>query len=321
MSLRVAFAGTPEFARVALQALAGAGFEIVLVLSQPDRPAGRGLKLQASPVKQFALEHGLPLAQPRSLRLDGRFADDARAAQQALADAAADMLVVAAYGLILPAWVLAVPRLGALNIHGSLLPRWRGAAPIHRAVEAGDASTGITIMQMDEGLDTGAMLLRVAVPIGPDDTTGLLHDRLAALGGRLIVQALQLAERRELQPEPQPAEGVTYAHKIDKAESAIDWRLPAAVIERRVRAFDPFPSASFTLGDQPVKLWRAAVREGQGAPGSVLEAGAGHLVVACGEGALELLEVQAAGGRRKAANQFLQGRPVAAGFVVGGPAA
>ena len=321
MSLRVAFAGTPEFARVALQALAEAGFDLVLVLSQPDRPAGRGMKLQASPVKQFALEHGWPLAQPRSLRLDGKFGDDARAAHRSLADAAPDVLVVAAYGLILPAWVLAVPRLGALNIHGSLLPRWRGAAPIHRAVEAGDASTGITIMQMDEGLDTGAMLLREAVPIGPDDTTGRLHDRLAVLGGRLIVQALQLAERGELRPEPQPAEGVTYAHKIDKAEAVIDWRLPAAVIERRVRAFDPFPGASFSLGEQPMKLWRAAIRPGHGAAGTVLEAGAGRLVVACGDGALELLEVQAAGGRRKAANQFLQGRPVAAGFVVGGPAA
>ena len=321
MTLRVAFAGTPEFARSALQALTEAGFEVVLVLSQPDRPAGRGQRLQPSPVKQFALERGLPLAQPRSLRLDGKFGEDARAAQQALQLAAADVLVVAAYGLILPAWVLTVPRLGCLNIHGSLLPRWRGAAPIHRAVEAGDAVTGITIMQMDEGLDTGAMLLREAVPIGPDDTTGRLHDRLAVLGGRLIVQALQAAERGDLRPEPQPAAGVSYAHKIDKAEAAIDWRLPAALIERRVRAFDPFPGASFSLGDQLVKLWRAAVRESDGTPGSVLEAGAGHLVVACGEGALELLEMQAAGGRRQAASQFLQGHPVAAGGVLGSRAA
>jgi methionyl-tRNA formyltransferase len=307
--MRVAFAGTPEFARVALAAIHGAGHSVPLVLTQPDRPAGRGMKLQASAVKQFAVQHGLPLAQPRSLRLDGRFADDAAAAQSALQGAAPDVLVVAAYGLILPAWVLALPRLGCLNIHGSLLPRWRGAAPIHRAIEAGDGETGITIMQMDAGLDTGAMLLRRAETIRPDDTTGRLHDRLAALGAELVLHTLADAEAGHLQPVDQPAQGVTYAHKIDKAESLVDWTQHATQIERRLRAFDPFPGASMLWDGQPLKLWRAAVcPDLSGAPGQRLDVGPGRLVVACGQGALELLEVQAAGGRRQPVRDFLQRR-------------
>ncbi|HEX6361399.1 MAG TPA: methionyl-tRNA formyltransferase, partial [Albitalea sp.] len=264
--MRVAFAGTPDFAQAALARLHGAGHAIPLVLTQPDRPAGRGMKLQASPVKAFAVAHGIPVAQPRSLRLDGKYPEDARAAREALVAARPDVLVVAAYGLILPTWVLELPPLGALNIHASLLPRWRGAAPIHRAIEAGDAYTGITIMQMDAGLDTGDMLLAEAETIAPDDTTGTLHDRLAALGGRLVVEALERAQAGTLARTPQPAEGVTYAHKIDKAEAAIDWRQPAAAIERRVRAFDPVPGASTLVDGETVKVWRAHAATGTGAP-------------------------------------------------------
>jgi methionyl-tRNA formyltransferase len=302
--MKVAFAGTPEFARAALEAIHRAGFEVPLVLTQPDRPAGRGMKLQASPVKQFALAHGLPVAQPRSLRLDGKHPDDAAAARAALAAAAPEVMVVAAYGLILPAWVLALPPRGCLNIHGSLLPRWRGAAPVQRAIEAGDAETGITIMQMDEGLDTGPMLLERALPIATDETGGALTAKLAALGAELIVQSLR--EIDHLVPREQPQTGATYAKKIDKAEAAIDWRSGAAAIERRIRAFDPFPGCSAELAGQPLKVWRAAVVPGQGAPGERLEAGPGRLVLACGEGALELLELQLPGGRRIVARDFLQ---------------
>jgi methionyl-tRNA formyltransferase len=311
--MRVGFAGTPEFAAVALQALLDARFEVPLVLTQPDRPAGRGMKLQASPVKQLAQAHGSPVAQPRSLRLDGKFPDEAAAAKTALEAASLDVLVVAAYGLILPQWVLDLPRHGCLNIHASLLPRWRGAAPIHRAIEAGDARTGITIMQMDAGLDTGDMLMVEALDIRADDTTASLHDRLAAMGGRLIVEALEALACGGLARTPQPAEGVSYAHKIEKAESRIDWTQAAAVIERRVRAFDPFPGAHFEFGGEPVKLWRAAPAAGVGAPGEVLQADGQCLTVACGEGALDLLELQRPGGRRQPVAAFLHGRPVERG--------
>ena len=312
--LRVAFAGTPEFAAVALEAILAAGHSVPLVLTQPDRPAGRGMKLQASAVKQVALQHGLPVAQPHSLKLDGKYPDEAAAARDALQAAQPDVMVVAAYGLILPQWTLDLPRLGCLNIHGSLLPRWRGAAPIHRAIEAGDAETGITIMQMDAGLDTGDMLLIGAEPIRTDDTTAVLHDRLASLGGRLIVQALQaLSEQATGGPGlarvPQPAEGITYAHKIDKAEAAIDWALPAAVIERRVRAFDPFPGATFQLGTDTVKVWAAQVVAGHGAPGEVLQADGEQLVVACGEQALALTVLQRPGGKRQPVREALQALP------------
>lgn len=318
--MRVAFAGTPEFAAVALQAVHAAGYPIPLVLTQPDRPAGRGLKLQASPVKSLALAHGLPVAQPRSLRLDGKYPDDAEAARQALAEAAPDVMVVAAYGLILPAWTLALPAHGCLNIHGSLLPRWRGAAPIHRAIEAGDTETGITIMQMDTGLDTGPMLMHQAEPIAPDDTTGRLHDRLAARGAALIVQALQALRAGALRPQPQPETGISYAHKVDKAEARIDWRQPAAQIERRVRAFDPFPGAVFDAAGAAVKLWQAAVVEvGSPAatPGTVLPAPPGTLRVACGDGALDLLILQRAGGRRGPVAAFLAAHPVSVGTRLG----
>jgi methionyl-tRNA formyltransferase len=308
--MRAAFAGTPEFARAALERLHGAGFEIPLVLTQPDRPAGRGLKLQPSPVKQFAQAHAIPVAQPQGLRLDGRFAQDAQAAREALIAARPDVLVVAAYGLILPAWVLELPCLGCLNIHASLLPRWRGAAPIHRAIEAGDAETGITIMQMDAGLDTGDMLLVERVAIGPHDTTGTLHDRLAALGARLVVEALELAACGGLRPVRQPAEGVTYANKIDKAEARIDWTQPAAVIERKLRAFDPFPGAWSPLAGESVKVWRAELLPSMAgaAPGEIV-----GVDVACGDGALRLTQLQRAGGKRLAAAEFLRGLAVRAG--------
>ena len=318
MPPRVAFAGTPEFASVALSAIHAAGYTIPLVLTQPDRPAGRGLKLTPSPVKQLALDLGVPVAQPRSLRLDGKYPVEAESGRAALDAARPDVLVVAAYGLILPQWVLDLPRLGCLNIHGSLLPRWRGAAPIHRAIEAGDTETGITIMQMDAGLDTGDMLLIERVPIAFDDTTGGLHDRLAALGARLVVQALADAAAGRLRPVRQPDEGVNYAHKIAKAEAAIDWRLPADVLERRVRAFDPFPGATFHAGGETVKLWRAQVErlDRAAAPGSVIAVDGQQLVVACGDGALALLDVQRPGGKRTPVANWLQGHPLARGDLL-----
>ena len=318
-TLRVAFAGTPEFAAVALEAIHAAGHAVPLVLTQPDRPAGRGMKLTPSPVKQLALQIGAPVAQPRSLRLDGKFPGEAAAGRAALEAARPDVLVVAAYGLILPQWVLDLPRLGCLNIHGSLLPRWRGAAPIHRAIEAGDTQTGITIMQMDAGLDTGDMLLIERAPILADDTTARLHDRLAALGARMVVQSLADAAAGALKPVKQPEAGVTYAHKIDKAEAAIDWTLPAAAIERRVRAFDPFPGATFQAGGDTVKLWRAQVerRDDAAAPGTVLAVDGQQLVVACGDGALALLDVQRPGGKRGPVAQWLQAHPIQRGSRLG----
>jgi methionyl-tRNA formyltransferase len=316
--MRVVFAGTPEFARLALEAIAAAGFEIALLLTQPDRPAGRGMKLQASPVKQFAVAHGWPVAQPRSLRLDGKYPEDAAAAGGAIAEAQPDVMVVAAYGLILPQWVLDAPRLGCLNIHASLLPRWRGAAPIHRAIEAGDAETGVTIMQMDAGLDTGDMLLSESLAIG-EDSTAQLHDRLAALGGRLIVDALKQAEAGTLQAEPQPAEGVTYAHKVEKHEAQVDWTQDAAAIVRRIRAFDPFPGASSALGGETIKLWAARVQPGavRESAGTVLAAGAPGIAVAAGDAVVVITELQRPGGKRLAAADFLRGFDVKPGQVFG----
>lgn len=302
--LRVGFAGTPDFARTALDALLKAGYQPPLVLTQPDRPAGRGLQLQASPVKRLALQQGLLLGQPRGLRLDGKYADDAHAAQAAIQAADLDVLVVAAYGLILPGWLLQTPRRGCINIHGSLLPRWRGAAPIQRAIEAGDRETGITIMQMDAGLDTGDMLLSEATPITDDDTSASLHGRLADLGARLVVQALQHLDH--LPATPQPQAGATYAAKIDKSEAVIDWTQPALTIERRLRAFDPFPGCSSTVAGQPVKLWRGRVLAARGNPGERLPSGEGRLVIACGEDALEVIELQQPGGRRIGARDFVR---------------
>ena len=321
MTLRVVFAGTPEFARVALERLHVAGFTIPLVLTQPDRPAGRGMKLQPSPVKQFALKHGITVAQPHSLRLDGRYSDEAAAARAALEAARPDVIVVAAYGLILPPWVLDLPRLGCLNIHASLLPRWRGAAPIHRAIEAGDAETGVTLMQMDAGLDTGDMLLVERLRIAADDTTGSLHDKLALLGGRLIVEALEIAACGGLTRTPQPAEGVTYAHKIEKAEALIVWTQPAETIARRIRAFNPHPGAATLWQGEALKLWRAQVdgaMHGSGqTPGTVLTSQADGIRVQCGQGVLCLTELQRAGGKRLSAAEFLRGQALPVGTVLG----
>ena len=300
--MKLIFAGTPEFAASALQALIDAGHDIALVLTQPDRPAGRGMKLKASPVKTLALAHGLPVSQPLTLKT----AD----AQAEIAAVGAELMVVAAYGLILPKVVLEMPTRGCLNIHASLLPRWRGAAPIHRAIEAGDAETGVTIMQMDVGLDTGDMLLTVREPIHADDSTGSLHDRLAAQGAQAMVAAL--AQLDALSPQPQPAEGVTYAEKIGKAEAQLDWSLPAEVLHRKIRAFNPFPGASTLAGGEALKIWQAQLADGAGAPGEVLAADADGVRIACGSGALLATQLQAAGGKRLAAREFLAGHSLPA---------
>jgi methionyl-tRNA formyltransferase len=302
--MKVAFAGTPEFAAAALEAILAAGFDVPLVLTQPDRPAGRGMQLQPSPVKRVALAAGIPVHQPEKLRTPEQ--------QAPLAAVQADVLVVAAYGIILPQAVLDLPRHGCLNIHASLLPRWRGAAPIHRAIQAGDAATGITIMQMDAGLDTGPMLLSRAEAIHADDTTGGLHDRLAQLGADMIVEALR-ALPGGLTATPQPADGVTYAAKIGKTEASVDWNRPAAELERAIRAFNPFPGAVATLQQTPVKLWRARAIDAAGTPGEVLLAEGAGVIVACGEGALCITELQKPGGKRLPAAEFLRGMPIAAG--------
>ncbi|ANB70960.1 methionyl-tRNA formyltransferase [Paraburkholderia phytofirmans OLGA172] len=316
-SLRVIFAGTPEFAAAALAAIHSAGFPVPLVLTQPDRPAGRGMKLQASPVKRYAQEHELAVAQPPSLRRTGKYPAEAVAAIDQLRATPHDVMVVAAYGLILPQEVLDIPRLGCINIHASLLPRWRGAAPIHRAIEAGDAETGITLMQMDVGLDTGAMISEARTPISADDTTATLHDRLALDGARLIVEALIELERSgKLAATPQPADGVTYAEKIGKHEAALDWRKPAAVLARQVRAFDPFPGGVGTLEDgTSIKIWAAVPVEAQGSstPGTVADVSPEGVVVACGDGALRLTQLQKPGGKRLPVREFLAGAALAAG--------
>ena len=306
--LKVVFAGTPEFAAVALRALLDAGFDVPLVLTQPDRPAGRGMQLQASAVKQVAVAHGIEVLQPLSLRMDAKDpqrASEAQAAHARLLATAYDVMVVAAYGLILPRATLAIKP--CINIHGSILPRWRGAAPIHRAIESGDAETGVTIMEMEEGLDTGPMLLIERIAIDDTDTTGSLHDKLAALGGRMIVVALQKMAQGQLTAVPQPEEGVTYAAKIGKEEAKLDWTLAAVDLARKVRAFNPFPGAHGQAGSTTIKIWNAQPVDGQGRPGQVLKADAHGIVVACGTGALRLTELQKPGGKRLAAAEFLKG--------------
>lgn len=315
--MRVGFAGTPEFSKLALQAILNAGFQVPLVLTQPDRPAGRGLKLTPSAVKQLALEHNLPIIQPRSLRLDGKYPDDAQAARQALEHAQLDVLVVAAYGLILPAWVLQTPQYGCLNIHASLLPRWRGAAPIQRSIEAGDLQTGVTIMQMDEGLDTGAMLLIEPLDITSNDNAASLHDKLAEQGARLIVQALHGLPSGALNATQQPEAGVTYASKLDKSEAALDLHAPAALLARRIRAFNPAPGATLRLPGiaEPVKVWHAVALPDHDSVtptnthgvAHVLRAGAEGIDIATGQGTLRLLELQRPGGKRQSAAIFMTG--------------
>jgi len=305
--VRIIFAGTPPFAAAALNALADAGHDIALVLTQPDRPAGRGMKLMPSAVKQAALARGLPVSQPPSLK--------SPEAQTELRAVDADVMVVAAYGLILPQAVLDLPRLGCLNIHASLLPRWRGAAPIQRAILAGDVETGITIMQMDAGLDTGAMLSKTMVPIRDDDTAASLHDVLAAAGASAIVEAL--ANYATLVPAAQDDAQATYAAKLSKDEAQLDWNQPADALARAVRAYNPAPGAWTLLEGAPLKVWMAATATGAGDPGTVLRADAEGLVVACGSGALALREIQPAGSKRMSAAAFLAGRPVPPGSRLG----
>ncbi len=315
-AMRVVFAGTPEFAAVALAALVDAGFEVALVLSQPDRPAGRGMTLTASPVKRLALARGLRVHTPLTFSAK-RDPHAAAAAHAALREADADVLVVAAYGLILPPSVLELPRglpdagcgrITAINIHASLLPRWRGAAPVARAIEAGDAQTGITIMQMDAGLDTGPMLMAEALPIASEDTTASLTEKLARLGARLVVEALHAARAGRLHATPQPSQGVTYAHKLEKREALLDWRAAAADLACKVRAFDPFPVACARLGALELKLWRAHAAPGGGAPpGTLVAADAAGVRIACGDGDLVVTELQRAGGKRLRAAEFVAG--------------
>jgi methionyl-tRNA formyltransferase len=303
--VKLIFAGTPEFAATALTALLESRHELKLVLTQPDRPAGRGLKLQPSAVKRLALERGLPLAQPSTLR-------DV-AVQETLRAVDADVMVVAAYGLILPQTALAIPRLGAVNIHASLLPRWRGAAPIQRAILAGDRETGVCIMQMEAGLDTGPVILSESIAIRDDDDARTLHDRLAQLGASLVVRALEELEAGRAMATSQSPVGVTYASKIDRAEARIDWMRSAPEIWRKVRAFNPYPGAASRLDDIEMKIWRAVPGLRSGLPGTVLDAGPQGIVVACGEGSLTITELQRAGGRRLSPAEFLRGRPTVPG--------
>ena len=306
--MRLIFAGTPHFAAAALQALLGAGHQVVAVLTQPDRPAGRGMQLQPSPVKQLAQQHGLPVLQPLTLKQ--------AEIQAELAALGAEVMVVAAYGLILPQAVLDLPRHGCLNIHASLLPRWRGAAPIQRAILAGDAETGVTIMQMDAGLDTGAMLLKTHCPIETTDTAQTLHDKLAAQGAAAIVEAL--ARLGELTPEQQDDALATYAAKLSKAEARLDWTQEAAQLGRAVRAYQPVPGAYTEWNGAPLKLWQASVETGRsGAPGEVLAADKSGVLVACGSGALRLEMLQRPGGKAQPAAQFLQGSPLRPGDRLG----
>ncbi|NYT84916.1 methionyl-tRNA formyltransferase [Pollutimonas harenae] len=310
--MRIVFAGTPEFASQALAAILAAGHEVPLVLTQPDRPSGRGLKLTPSAVKQTALTAGIPVCQPRSLRLDGKYPDEARAAQQALQAAAPDLMVVAAYGLILPEWVLTLPTHGCFNIHASLLPRWRGAAPIQRAIEAGDAQTGVTIMQMDQGLDTGDMLLMHVTPITDEQNASALHDVLAVIGAQAILEAIDALQQGTLRAQPQPEEGVTYAAKLDKSESPLDFSQPAVVLARRIRAFNPVPGSTMVLPGlkDPVKVWNATALPPTATglqPGQVLQANAQGIDIVTTDGILHLLELQKAGGKRQPVSVFVQG--------------
>ncbi|AEV25223.1 methionyl-tRNA formyltransferase [Azospira oryzae PS] len=308
--MKIVFAGTPEFAARALAALYEAGHDIPLVLTQPDRPAGRGMTLQASPVKQLALSRGSEVFQPLTLKDE--------AAQEKLRLLAPDVMVVAAYGLILPQAVLDIPRHGCLNIHASLLPRWRGAAPIHRAILAGDAESGVCIMQMEAGLDTGPVLLSASTAITAQDTSQTLHDKLAVQGAQLIVSALQ---RLPLPAVAQPEAGVTYAAKLDKSEAPLDWRRPAAELDRQIRAFTPFPGTTAVLDGAPLKVWAALPRSESGVPGTVLAADKHGILVACGSGSLLLTELQKAGGKRLPVAQFLAGHGVSAGARFELPAA
>ncbi len=311
--LRLAFAGTPDFAAASLQAVLDNGHQVVAVLTQPDRAAGRGKKLQQSPVKQLAHSQGITVLQPENLK--------GEAIHQQLRDLNLDALVVVAYGLIIPQAVLDMPRLGCLNVHGSLLPRWRGAAPIQRAITAGDTETGNTIMQMEAGLDTGPMLLSESLPIGDSETGGELHDRLAAQGARLLVTVLQDLEKYLANATPQPDEGITYAHKLSKAEARLDFRLPTRALYNRIRAFNPFPVSWVPLNGQPMRIWRASESpqpaQANDEPGYILSVDDQGIHVATGDGSLILEELQLPGKRRMAVSDLLRGNPTL--FSVGEP--
>ncbi len=304
--MRLVFAGTPAFAAIALEALIHSEHQIVLVLTQPDRPAGRGMKIVASEVKQLAQKHGLRTSQPATLR-------DADAVK-AIAKVGADALVVAAYGLILPTEVLDIFQYGCINIHASLLPRWRGAAPIQHALLAGDSETGISIMRMEEGLDTGPVFTMERIQIEPRDTSSTLHDKLAALGARCIVHALAGIESDTLRAEPQSTEGITYAHKVTREQARIDWKLPAAELDRAVRALNPFPAAFSYFDEQVVKIWESEVTSGSPAmSGEITDVSEAGIVVACGSGALRLTRLQRPGGKQLPVAEFLRGFSVRSG--------
>ena len=310
-ALRIIFAGTPEFSTHPLQALVDSRHRVCAVYTQPDRPAGRGRRLQPSPVKRLAQSHDIPVFQPETLK-DPRVWDELRALE-------ADLMVVVAYGLLLPPEVLSIPRLGCVNIHASLLPRWRGAAPIQRAILAGDRETGITIIQMDAGLDTGDMLMRASCPIEPDDTAGTLHDKLARLGARTLLEALEAWLARRITPQPQDDTQACYAPKLSKAEACLDWRKPAQQLEREVRAFNPWPVSYTWLAGERLRVWRAQwLPDDVGLPpGTLIEARREGIDVATGKGVLRLLEVQAAGGKAMAVGEFLNAHPLTAGTVLG----
>ncbi|MCB1598684.1 MAG: methionyl-tRNA formyltransferase [Lysobacterales bacterium] len=302
MSLRVVFAGTPDFAVPCLDAVLGSGADCVAVYTQPDRPAGRGRQLQPSPVKQRALQAGLPVEQPLTLK-------EAQVQSQ-LAAYAPDLMIVVAYGLILPRAVLALPRLGCWNVHASLLPRWRGAAPIQRAILAGDTETGVDLMQMEAGLDTGPVLLQRRTPIAADDSSGRLHDRLAGLGAELLREGLgRVLAGETLSPRPQSEDGVCYAHKLEKSEALLDWQQSAAELDRKIRAFSPWPVAEAVIAGERVRIHAAEPVEASGTPGEPVHASRSRLVIACGEGALALLRLQRAGGRVIDATDYVNARP------------
>lgn len=314
--LKVVFAGTPEFAKLALEAIVHAGHEVVMVMTQPDRPAGRGMQLHASPVKQFALEKNIPVMQPTSLKVSGPYGDEAREALSGLQNLDFDVMVVAAYGLILPQEVFDIAeqagRAGCLNIHASLLPRWRGAAPIHRAIEAGDGETGIAIMQMDLGLDTGAVIAMNTMPIADNETTATLHDALAKMGALMLVETLnRFAQEQSLKSEPQALEGITYAHKIMKDEAKIDWQKDAKSIDLKIRAFNPFPGATLLDGASIIKVWNSSLMDDQndqmqGEPGKIMNITQDGVQIACGKGSVLLTESQRAGGKKMSASQLAQ---------------
>ena len=320
--LRVIFAGTPEFAAQALAAIHAAGFAIPLVLTQPDRPAGRGMKLTPSAVKQFALAHALPVAQPPSLRRDGKYPEEAANALAQLHATPHDVMVVAAYGLLLPQEVLDLAPYGCINIHASLLPRWRGAAPIHRALQAGDRESGITLMQMDAGLDTGPMISVARVPIAAHDTTASLHDKLAQAGADLVVAGLrELAANGRLPAVAQPGEGATYAAKIEKHEAPLDWQRDAQALACQVRAFDPFPGAAAVLDGVVLKVWAAEALDvsTSKAPGTILEVQPEGVTIACGHGVLRVTQWQKPGGKRLPTREFVAGFGLHAGQVFSAP--